>query len=181
LFWRALWIGSRDKTFPNMASRSLSLCLHRLSADWQARRPSGCAVEKRSSIRSSSCGTVYTASSWQELRPNRRFGRVRAISIVEHNKPKRYSPANFAKTPPQLAKPTNSSDFSHGESQDSSPVHAKRRRDSFLIEYLKSRPSIAGDWHLSAGDFGGHFFLACWPTCASSRGQKGFSQVRQRQ
>lgn len=26
-----------DKTFANLASRSLSLCLHRLSADWQAR------------------------------------------------------------------------------------------------------------------------------------------------
>src|SRR5438445_607872 len=78
-----------DKTFPNLASRSLSLCLHRLSADWQARYGHPVVLVETFVDPEQFCGTVYTASSWQELGQTDGFGRVRRDFYVQHNKPKR--------------------------------------------------------------------------------------------
>jgi hypothetical protein len=66
-----------DKTFPNLASRSLSLCLHRLSADWQARYGHPVGLVETFVDPEQFCGTVYTASGWQELGKTDGFGRVR--------------------------------------------------------------------------------------------------------
>jgi hypothetical protein len=78
-----------DKTFPNLASRSLSLALHRLSADWQTRYGHPVVVVETFVDPEQFCGTVYTASNWQELGQTDGFGRVRRDFYVEHNKPKR--------------------------------------------------------------------------------------------
>src|SRR6266853_4990374 len=78
-----------NKTFANLASRSLSLCLHRLSADWQARYGHPVVLVETFVDPERFCGTVYTASGWQELGQTDGFGRVRRDFYVEHNKPKR--------------------------------------------------------------------------------------------
>jgi hypothetical protein len=78
-----------DKTFPNLASRSLSLCLHRLSADWHARYGHPVVLVETFVDPEQFCGTVYSASGWQELGQTDGFGRVRRDFYVEHHKPKR--------------------------------------------------------------------------------------------
>jgi hypothetical protein len=78
-----------NKTFPNLASRCLSLCLRRLSADWQARYAHPVVLVETFVNPEQFCGTVYTASGWQELGQTEGFGRVRRDFYVEHNKPKR--------------------------------------------------------------------------------------------
>ena len=78
-----------DKTFPNLASRSLSLCLHGLSADWHARYGHPVVLVETFVDPERFCGTVYSASGWQELGQTDGFGRVRRDFYVAHNKPKR--------------------------------------------------------------------------------------------
>jgi hypothetical protein len=78
-----------DKTFPNLASRCLRLCLDRLSADWQQRYGHPVLLVETFVDPEQFCGTVYTASGWQELGLTDGFGRVRRDFYVQHNKPKR--------------------------------------------------------------------------------------------
>src|SRR5512139_731020 len=78
-----------DRTFPNLASRALSLGLHRLSGDWQTRYGHPVVLVETFVDPEQFCGTVYTASGWQELGATDGFGRVRRDFYVEHNKPKR--------------------------------------------------------------------------------------------
>ena len=78
-----------DKTFPNLASRSLRLCLERLSADWQTRYGHPVVLVETFVDPERFCGTVYSASGWQELGKTDGFGRVRRDFYVQHNKPKR--------------------------------------------------------------------------------------------
>ena len=78
-----------DKTFPNLGSRSLRLVLDRLSADWQQRYGHPVLIVETFVDPEQFCGTVYTASGWQELGPTDGFGRKRRDLYVKHNKPKR--------------------------------------------------------------------------------------------
>ncbi|MGA2555649.1 MAG: ISAs1 family transposase [Verrucomicrobiota bacterium] len=78
-----------DKTFPNLGSRSLRLVADRLSADWQQRYGHPVLVVETFVDPEQFCGTVYTASGWQELGPTDGFGRQRRDFYVKHNKPKR--------------------------------------------------------------------------------------------
>src|SRR6185503_10342665 len=78
-----------DKTFPGLASGSLGLCLERLSADWQTRYAHPVVLVETFVDPEKFCGTVYTASGWQELGTTDGFGRVRRDFYVQHNKPKR--------------------------------------------------------------------------------------------
>jgi len=130
-----------DKTFPNLASRSLSLCLHRLSADWQARYGHPVVLVETFVDPEQFCGTVYTASSWQELGQTDGFGRVRRDFYVEHNKPKRL----FAR---ELCKNARRSLQADKLKVTLALVEAKTRprctqsaaEIRSLIEYLKSLP-----------------------------------------
>jgi hypothetical protein len=78
-----------DKTFPNLASRSLRLCLDRLSNDWQARYQHPVLIVETFVDPEQFCGTVYSASGWRELGATDGFGRVRRDFYVAHHKPKR--------------------------------------------------------------------------------------------
>jgi len=130
-----------DKTFPNLASRSLSLCLRRLSADWQARYDHPVVLVETFVDPEQFCGTVYTASGWQELGQTDGFGRVRRDFYVEHNKPKRL----FAR---ELCKNARRSLQADKLKVTLAPVEAKTRPRCTqspaairsLIEYLKSLP-----------------------------------------
>jgi len=130
-----------DKTFPNLASRSLSLCLRRLSADWQARYDHPVALVETFVDPEQFCGTVYTASGWQELGQTEGFGRVRRDFYVEHHKPKRL----FAR---ELCRNARRSLQADKLKETLAPVEAKTRprctqspaEIRSLIEYLKSLP-----------------------------------------
>lgn len=130
-----------DKTFPNLASRSLSLCLRRLSADWQARYDHPVVLVETFVDPEQFCGTVYTASGWQELGQTDGFGRVRRDFYVEHNKPKRL----FAR---ELCRNARRSLQADKLKVTLAPVEAKTRprctqspaEIRSLIEYLKSLP-----------------------------------------
>ncbi len=76
-----------DITFPNLGSRSLRLVSDRLSADWQQRYGHPVLVVETFVDPERFCGTVYTASGWQELGPTDGFGRRRRDLYVKHNKP----------------------------------------------------------------------------------------------
>ena len=78
-----------DKTFPNLGSRSLRLTLDRLSADWQTRYGHPVVLVETFVDPEQFCGTVYSASGWQELGQTDGFGRVRRDFYVQHDKPKR--------------------------------------------------------------------------------------------
>ena len=78
-----------DKTSPNLGSRSLRLVSDRLSADWQQRYGHPVLVVETFVDPERFCGTVYTASGWQELGATDGFGRQRRDLYVKHNKPKR--------------------------------------------------------------------------------------------
>jgi hypothetical protein len=78
-----------DKTLPNLASRSLGLCLRRLSADWQERYGHPVVLAETFVDPEQFSGTVYSASGWHELGQTDGYGRVRRDFYVEHNKPKR--------------------------------------------------------------------------------------------
>ncbi len=130
-----------DKTFPNLASRSLSLSLRRLSADWQARYEHPVVLVETFVDPEQFCGTVYTASGWQELGPTDGFARVRRDFYVEHNKPKRL----FAR---ELCRNARRSLQADKLKMTLAPVEAKTRprctqspaEIRSLIEYLKSLP-----------------------------------------
>jgi hypothetical protein len=77
------------QTFPNLASRALRLSLDRLSGDWQARYGHPVVLVETFVDPEQFCGTVYTASGWQELGMTDGFGRVRRDFYVQHAKPKR--------------------------------------------------------------------------------------------
>ncbi len=84
-----------DKTFPNLGSRSLRLCLDRLSHDWQARYDHPVLLVETFVDPEQFCGTVYSANGWTELGTTDGFGRVRRDFYVAHDKPKRL----FAREP----------------------------------------------------------------------------------
>jgi len=165
-----------DKTFPNLASRSLSLCLHRLSADWQARYHHPVVLVETFVDPEQFCGTVYTSSGWQELGQTDGFGRVRRDFYVEHNKPKRL----FAR---ELCKNARRSLQANKLKVTLAPVEAKTRprctqspaEIRSIIEYLKSLPDYRGRigvyplWTLLAICVLAHL-------CAAPRGQKDLAK-----
>ena len=78
-----------DKTMPNLGSRALRLTLDRLSRDWEQRYGHPVVLVETFVDPERFCGTVYTASGWQELGQTDGFSRVRRDFYVQHNKPKR--------------------------------------------------------------------------------------------
>lgn len=175
------------KTFPNLASRSLSLCLHRLPADWQARYGHPILVVETFVNPEQFCGTVYSAAGWQELGQTDGFGRVRRDFYVEHNKPKRL----FVRP---LCKNACRSLQADKLKPALAPVEAKTRprctqspdQIRSLIEYLRSLPDyrrrigIYPLWTLVAIAVLAHL-------CGAPRGQKdlakfakGMSQAQRR-
>jgi hypothetical protein len=77
------------RTVPNLGSRSLRRTLDRLSPDWQERYGHPVLVVETFVDPERFCGTVYTASGWQELGQTDGCGRVRRDFYVQHHKPKR--------------------------------------------------------------------------------------------
>jgi hypothetical protein len=165
-----------DKTFPNLASRSLSLCLQRLSADWQARYGHPVVLVETFVDPEQFCGTVYTASGWQELGQTDGFGRVRRDFYVEHNKPKRL----FAR---ELGKNARRSLQADQLKAALAPVEARTRPRCTqspaeivsLVQYLKGLPDyrqrigIYPLWTLVAICVLAHL-------CGAPRGQKDLAR-----
>jgi hypothetical protein len=112
-----------------------------LSADWQARYDHPVVLVETFVDPEQFCGTVYTASGWQELGQTDGFGRVRRDFYVEHNKPKRL----FAR---ELCKNARRSLQADKLKVTLAPVEAKTRprctqspaEIRSLIQYLKSLP-----------------------------------------
>lgn len=163
-------------TFPNLASRSLSLCLHRLSADWQARYGHPVALVETFVDPEQFCGTVYTASGWQELGQTDGFGRVRRDFYVEHHKPKRL----FAR---ELCKNARRSLQADKLKPALAVVEAKSRprctqscaQIHGLIEYLKGLP----DYRTRIGVYPLFTLVAIGVLahlCGAPRGQKEWAQ-----
>jgi hypothetical protein len=176
-----------DKTFPNLASRSLRLCLDRLSADWQQRYGHPVLLVETFVDPEQFCGTVYTASGWQELGLTDGFGRVRRDFYVQHNKPKRL----FVR---ELCRKARRSLQADKLKPSLAAVEAKTRprstetpaRIQSLVEWLKSLPDyrtrigIYPLWSLLAIIMLAHL-------CDAPRGQKdlakfakGLSQAQRR-
>jgi len=175
------------KTFPNLGSRSLRLTLDRLSADWQARYGHPVVLVETFVDPEQFCGTVYSASGWQELGATDGFGRVRRDFYVQHNKPKRL----FAR---ELSRKARRSLAADKLKPSLAVVETKTRPRSTqspaqirsLIQYLKSLPDyrkrigIYPLWSLLAICVLAHL-------CGAPRGQKdlakfakGLSQAQRR-
>ena len=78
-----------ERTFPNLATRTLRLVLARLSADWQARYGHPVLVVETFVDPEQFCGTVYTANGWEELGKTDGYGRHQRDYYVPHDQPKR--------------------------------------------------------------------------------------------
>lgn len=74
---------------PNLASKALALVLARLSADWQARYAHPVVLVETFVDPEQFCGTLYTASGWEELGKTDGCGRHARDFYVRHNRPKR--------------------------------------------------------------------------------------------
>lgn len=74
--------------FPNLASRALSLCLKRLSADWQAQYRHPIVMVETFVDRAAYQATAYKASGWQPLGYSSGFKRVAQDFYQRHDRPK---------------------------------------------------------------------------------------------
>jgi hypothetical protein len=158
-----------------------------LSADWQARYGHPVVLVETFVDPEQFCGTVYTASGWQELGQTDGFGRVRRDFYVEHHKPKRL----FAR---ELCRNARRSLQADKLKEALAPVEARTRprcthspaQIRSLIEYLKRLPDyrrrigVYPLWTLVAMAVLAHL-------CGSPRGQKdlakfakGMSQAQRR-
>jgi hypothetical protein len=164
------------KTFPNLASRSLSLGLRRLSADWQTRYGHPVVLVETFVDPEQFCGTVYTASGWQELGKTDGFGRVRRDFYVEHNKPKRL----FVRALGRKARRSLQADklkpaLALVEAQTRPRCTQSPAQIRSLIEYLKSLPEYRARigiyplWTLVAIAVLAHL-------CGAPRGQKDWAK-----
>lgn len=77
-----------EGSVPNLGSRVLRLTLDRLSTDWQARYGHPVLVVETFVDPAQFCGTVYTASGWQELGLTDGWGRRQRDFYVQHDQPK---------------------------------------------------------------------------------------------
>ena len=73
----------------NLGSRVLSLCLDRLSDDWQARYAHPVLVVETFVDPEQFSGTVYSAQGWEEVGQTDGWGRCRRDFYVQHDRPKR--------------------------------------------------------------------------------------------
>ena len=74
--------------YPNLASRALSLCLRRLSEDWQAHYHHPLVMVEAFVDRESFQATAYKASGWQPLGYSSGFKRVAQDFYQRHDRPK---------------------------------------------------------------------------------------------
>ncbi len=78
-----------DRTeFPNLGTRSIRLCLDRLSQDWQEQYQHPILAVESFVDAQLFRGTIYKASNWTLLGPTAGFGRVAEDFYVRHNRPK---------------------------------------------------------------------------------------------
>jgi hypothetical protein len=77
------------RSVPNLGSRVLKLVTQRLSGDWQHQYGHPVLVAETFVDPEQFCGTVYTASGWQELGLTDGWGRHGRDYYVKHDKPKR--------------------------------------------------------------------------------------------
>jgi hypothetical protein len=128
-----------DKTFANLASRSLRLCLDRLCADWQARYGHPVVLVETFVDPEEFCGTVYSASGWQELGQTDGYGRVRRDFYVEHNKPKRlFVRELYKKARRSLAADKLKAALAEVEAKVSARCTQRVHQIRSLIEHLKT-------------------------------------------
>jgi hypothetical protein len=73
---------------PNLASRALSLCLQRLSADWQKKYRHPIVLVESFVDRQLHEATAYKASGWEPLGYSAGFQRVSQDFYLRHNRPK---------------------------------------------------------------------------------------------
>jgi len=74
--------------FPNLASRVLSLCLKRLSADWQAHWEHPVLLVESFVDESHYRGTCYRACGFEAVGPSSGYGRSSRDFYLEHGQPK---------------------------------------------------------------------------------------------
>ena len=79
---------AQRQQYPNLASRALSLCLQRLSEDWQARYHHPIVMVETFVDRQSYQATAYKASGWQPLGYSSGFKRVAQDFYQRHDRPK---------------------------------------------------------------------------------------------
>jgi hypothetical protein len=78
-----------DRTrYPNLGTRSMKLCLDRLSADWQAQHGHPLVAPESFVDGQLFRGTLYKAANWTMLGPTAGFGRVAEDFYVLHARPK---------------------------------------------------------------------------------------------
>jgi hypothetical protein len=78
-----------DRTqFPNLGTRSMKLCLDRLSSDWQKQYHHPVLAVESFVDAQLFRGTIYKASNWTLLGPTAGFGRVAEDYYVRHQRPK---------------------------------------------------------------------------------------------
>jgi hypothetical protein len=84
---RFLVLSDRQR-YPNLASRALSLCLKRLSADWQEQWEHPVLLVESFVDESKYRGTCYRACGFEAVGPSAGYGRSSRDFYLEHGQPK---------------------------------------------------------------------------------------------
>src|ERR1700722_7778210 len=74
--------------YPNLATRTMRLCLQRLPEDWQARYGHPVWLSESFVDTQLFRGTAYKAGGWTELGPTQGYGRCQQDYYVKHDRPK---------------------------------------------------------------------------------------------
>lgn len=77
-----------ESHYPNLASRVMSICCHRLSADWERRYGHGLLLAESFVDGQLFRGTSYKASGWTMLGLTQGYGRNAEDFYVKHDRPK---------------------------------------------------------------------------------------------
>jgi len=168
-----------DKTFVNLASRSLRLCLDRLSTDWLGRYGHPVVLVETFVDPEQFSGTVYSANGWQELGQTDGYGRVRRDFYVQHHKPKRL----FVRELDKKARRSLAADklkpaLAEVEAKISARCTQRVHQIRSLIEHLKTLP----DYRQRIGLYPLFSLVAMAilaHLCGAPRGQKDLAKFAQ--
>ena len=164
------WI-LQDAHVPNLATRTMKLCLERLPQDWQQEYGhSILAVE--SFVDRTMLGTCYRAGNWHLLGLTQGFRRARTDYYTRHDKPKQLWIKELKPGYRELLKSRRLPDWANALEADCIPACIEPPEE--LCGMVKHFGRIP-DWRTRLGDYpvaGLVALVACATLCDVQRGQR---------
>lgn len=158
--------------YPNLASRVMKLCLHRLSQDWQERWGHPLLLGESFVDGQLFRGTSYKVSAWQELGLTKGYGRNREDFYVKHDRPKQLWVRELRAGARELLKARALPPAYAVVEQNSVPPCETPVKE---LEQMRLFFGSVRDWRKKVGDFncaGLAALIVCASLCGVVRGQR---------